>query len=332
MLTPDHLSRTAIVYIRQSSNFQVRNNVERRRLQHELVSHARGPGFSRVEVIDDDLGVPSNGVHREGCERLLTAGVSTCADPSSAGVRTVAAVFILRTSGRGSMTDFRTVPFPCRRHFHLLLPIMSAGDGRRQGTGGACRLARGRWPPAASPVFSAFPAGVMPAGNTPGSGPPADGQFWNGLQGRKMQTSCRAATRRLQGTWRKGRRRSHNIHPALRRQVRQRGTGKRVSCSGVSVQATLMMVLGKHGAKDFPLRIRHVVSVAAHASNSLPEQFPAGITGAQECQMFWVQSLDAPHASCRGSTAGGACQNRSRANRRIRRTIAVNPGVSCRGS
>ena len=73
MLTPDHLSRTAIVYIRQSSGFQVRNNVERRRLQYELVSHARGLGFSRVEVIDDDLGVPSNGIHREGYERLLTA-------------------------------------------------------------------------------------------------------------------------------------------------------------------------------------------------------------------------------------------------------------------
>ena len=29
--------------------------------------------FSRVEVIDDDLGVPSNGIHREGYERLLTA-------------------------------------------------------------------------------------------------------------------------------------------------------------------------------------------------------------------------------------------------------------------
>ncbi len=101
------------------------------------------------------------------------------------------------------------------------------------------------------PVFSALPAGVIPAGNTPGSGPPVDGQFWNWLQGRKMQTSFRAATRRLQGTWRKGRRRSRNIHPALRRQIRQRGTGKRVSCSGVSVQETLMMEFGEARSEGF---------------------------------------------------------------------------------
>ncbi len=52
-----------------------------------------------------------------------------------------------------------------------------------------------------------------------------------------------------------------------------------------------LMLLRKHGAENFPLRIRHVVSVAAHASNSLSGLFPAGITEARECQMFWVQCL-----------------------------------------
>ena len=70
-LTPSHLARSAMVYIRQSSEQQVRNNVERRKLQYALESHARGLGFAKIEVIDDDLGVSGDGVHRPGFECLL---------------------------------------------------------------------------------------------------------------------------------------------------------------------------------------------------------------------------------------------------------------------
>ena len=72
-LTAGHLARSAIVYIRQSSETQVRNNVERRKLQYALKGHARALGFAKVEVIDDDLGVSGGGVRRPGFERLLQA-------------------------------------------------------------------------------------------------------------------------------------------------------------------------------------------------------------------------------------------------------------------
>ncbi len=72
-LTAGHLARSAIVYIRQSSEMQVRNHVERRKLQYALEDHARGLGFAKVEVIDDDLGVSGGGVRRPGFERLLQA-------------------------------------------------------------------------------------------------------------------------------------------------------------------------------------------------------------------------------------------------------------------
>ena len=45
MLTAAHMERTACVYVRQSSEFQVQNNVERQRLQYASADHARGLGF-----------------------------------------------------------------------------------------------------------------------------------------------------------------------------------------------------------------------------------------------------------------------------------------------
>ena len=71
--TAGHLARSAVVYVRQSSEMQVRNNAERRRLQYAPEDHARALGFAKVEVIDDDLGVSGGGVHRAGFERLLKA-------------------------------------------------------------------------------------------------------------------------------------------------------------------------------------------------------------------------------------------------------------------
>ncbi len=69
-LTAGCSARSAIVYIRQPSGMQVRNNVERRKLQYTLEGHARGLGFAKVEVIDDDPGVSGGGVRRPGFERL----------------------------------------------------------------------------------------------------------------------------------------------------------------------------------------------------------------------------------------------------------------------
>ena len=73
VLTAAHLARAAYVYIRQSSDFQVQNHVERQRLQYALADHATELGFRDVEVVDEDLGISGNGVHRPGFDALLEA-------------------------------------------------------------------------------------------------------------------------------------------------------------------------------------------------------------------------------------------------------------------
>jgi hypothetical protein len=53
-ITPAHLSRRAVVYIRQSSPGQVIHNQESQRRQCGLAEHARQLGFQNVETIDED--------------------------------------------------------------------------------------------------------------------------------------------------------------------------------------------------------------------------------------------------------------------------------------
>ncbi len=71
LLTPDHLQRAVCVYVHQSSQFQVRNNLESQRLQYGLADYARTLGFHDIRVIDDDLGITASGVERPGFDRLL---------------------------------------------------------------------------------------------------------------------------------------------------------------------------------------------------------------------------------------------------------------------
>lgn len=72
-LTAEHLQRKAIVYVRQSSELQVRRHRERQRLQYALADHARQLGFAEVEIIDEDQGTSGSGVRRPGFDRLLAA-------------------------------------------------------------------------------------------------------------------------------------------------------------------------------------------------------------------------------------------------------------------
>jgi DNA invertase Pin-like site-specific DNA recombinase len=70
-LTPERLSRKAIVYVRQSKPSQLIHNQESTRLQFSLVDRARTLGFPRIDVVDDDLGRTATGyVDRPGFERL----------------------------------------------------------------------------------------------------------------------------------------------------------------------------------------------------------------------------------------------------------------------
>jgi hypothetical protein len=71
-IAPEHLKGNAVVYIRQSSPYQVVNNLESKRLQYALVERGRQLGWTDVQVIDDDLGRSStSGAARPGFEKLL---------------------------------------------------------------------------------------------------------------------------------------------------------------------------------------------------------------------------------------------------------------------
>jgi DNA invertase Pin-like site-specific DNA recombinase len=74
-ITPEHLARKAIVYLRQSSEKQVRQNTESQRLQYDMAERIRGLGWQEVEVINSDLGSSAaiGSLCREGFERVLSA-------------------------------------------------------------------------------------------------------------------------------------------------------------------------------------------------------------------------------------------------------------------
>ena len=72
-ITASHLSRQAIVYLRQSSAAQVENNRESTDRQYALAAKARELGWpnDRIIVIDEDLGLSGSGfVARSGFARL----------------------------------------------------------------------------------------------------------------------------------------------------------------------------------------------------------------------------------------------------------------------
>jgi DNA invertase Pin-like site-specific DNA recombinase/predicted DNA-binding protein (UPF0251 family) len=72
-ITASHLSRQAIVYLRQSSAAQVENNRESTQRQYALAAKARELGWpaDRIVVIDEDLGLSGAGfVARSGFARL----------------------------------------------------------------------------------------------------------------------------------------------------------------------------------------------------------------------------------------------------------------------
>src|SRR6266542_1148190 len=74
-IKPEHLVRKAIVYLRQSSEKQVRQNIESQRLQYELAERIRGLGWQEIEIINSDLGSSAavGSAAREGFERILSS-------------------------------------------------------------------------------------------------------------------------------------------------------------------------------------------------------------------------------------------------------------------
>ena len=72
-VTPEHLSRAAWVYVRQSTPGQVRQHHESRGRQYALQDRARQLGWCDIEVVDEDLGRSGGGTERPGYDRLLAA-------------------------------------------------------------------------------------------------------------------------------------------------------------------------------------------------------------------------------------------------------------------
>lgn len=71
-LKPQHLSRKAILYIRQSSAYQVNHNLESQRLQYAMQERLQQLGWREIEVVDEDLGRSAAGlVTRSGFERMV---------------------------------------------------------------------------------------------------------------------------------------------------------------------------------------------------------------------------------------------------------------------
>jgi DNA invertase Pin-like site-specific DNA recombinase len=129
------------------------NNLESKRRQYGLVERGRQLGWSNVEVIDDDLGRPANGLIRPGFERLLAR---VCED-SVGMILSVEASRLARTGReRHTLLEFCGIvncliadenkiydPRPTGRTFGA----WSEGDHKRDGAVGsptACR--RGQEP------------------------------------------------------------------------------------------------------------------------------------------------------------------------------------------
>ncbi|MCK1758049.1 recombinase family protein [Bradyrhizobium sp. 137] len=80
-ITPAHLARAAFVYIRQSTAYQVVNNLESQRRQYGLVERARQLGWEDVQLVENDLGRSGGGTVRRGFEKLLSP---ICEEPVGA--------------------------------------------------------------------------------------------------------------------------------------------------------------------------------------------------------------------------------------------------------
>src|SRR5256712_11470019 len=78
LMTPQHLTRKAVIYIRQSTPHQVVSHQESLRLQYALGPRARQLGWpdAAIDIIDDDLGLPAAPAHHRAGFNTLVAQVT----------------------------------------------------------------------------------------------------------------------------------------------------------------------------------------------------------------------------------------------------------------
>ena len=68
-----HIARKAMLYVRQSSAYQVTHNLESQKLQYAMQDRLRQLGWREIEVVDEDLGRSASGtVTRTGFERMVS--------------------------------------------------------------------------------------------------------------------------------------------------------------------------------------------------------------------------------------------------------------------
>ncbi len=124
------LKKTAVVYVRQSTQSQVMTNLESKRRQYDLVEVARQRGFVDVEIIDDDLGRSASGtVARPGFDRLVAwlcagkVGAVLCLDASRLARNGRDWHHLLELCGlvEARVIDVEGVYNPCRPNDRLLL-------------------------------------------------------------------------------------------------------------------------------------------------------------------------------------------------------------------
>src|SRR4030095_1727990 len=69
-IRPQHVARKAILYVRQSSAYQVNHNLESQRLQYAMQDRLHQLGWREIDVVDEDLGRSAAGLGtRAGFER-----------------------------------------------------------------------------------------------------------------------------------------------------------------------------------------------------------------------------------------------------------------------
>ena len=76
-IKPQHVARKAMLYVRQSSAYQVNHNLESQRLQYAMQDRLQQLGWREIEVVDEDLGRSAAGtVTRDGIRTDGGRGVS----------------------------------------------------------------------------------------------------------------------------------------------------------------------------------------------------------------------------------------------------------------
>lgn len=160
------LRRKAVVYVRQSTQTQVQNNLESQRRQYDLVEEARRRGFVHIEVIDDDLGRSASGmVARPGFDRLVAwlcageVGAVLCFDASRLARNGRDWHHLLELCGlvEARVIDLDGIYDPCRPNDRLLLGMKGSISEFELGVIRARMFEAARAKASAANCASAFP-------------------------------------------------------------------------------------------------------------------------------------------------------------------------------